>query len=72
MVRAGAPYALAGGVLLVALEALRQLFEPLERVAKQVISLLVLTATVQLAYANWDSIYSLYQVASGEKPFITF
>eukprot|EP00966_Prymnesium_polylepis_P069837 1623882-Prymnesium_polylepis.1 len=35
LVRAGAPYVLGGGLLLIALEALRELFAPVEKVLKQ-------------------------------------
>ncbi|KAL1504006.1 hypothetical protein AB1Y20_010421 [Prymnesium parvum] len=72
LVRAGAPYLLAGGVFLLALESLRQLFEPVEKVVKQVVAMLVLAAVMRAAYVNWDTIQTTYEVLTGARPLFKF
>jgi len=68
MVRASAPYALGFGLVAVALNAVRELLEPAERIAKQVLAVATLAVITRTAVLNWDTIYATYQLVSGEKP----
>ena len=55
--RALAPYAAGLAVLAVALAALRELFAPVEKVARQALSLALLVAVVAFCVDHWDAVY---------------
>ncbi len=60
------------GVLAVALAALRELFAPVEKVARQALSLALLVAVVAFCVDHWDAVYGGFQVVSGEKPLFSW
>ena len=70
--RALAPYAAGLAVLAVALAALRELFAPVEKVARQALSLALLAAVVAFCVDHWDAVYGGFQVVSGAKPVFPF
>ena len=70
--RALAPYAAGLAVLAVALAALRELFAPVEKVARQALSLALLVAVVAFCVDHWDAVYGSFQVVSGEKPLFAW
>ena len=70
--RALAPYAAGLAVLAVALAALRELFAPVEKVARQALSLALLVAVVAFCVDHWDAVYGGFQVVSGEKPLFAW
>ena len=70
--RALAPYAAGLAVLAVALAALRELFAPVEKVARQALSLALLVAVVAFCVDHWDAVYGGFQVVSGEKPLFSW
>ena len=70
--RALAPYAAGLAVLAVALAALRELFAPVEKVARQALSLALLVAVVAFCVDHWDAVYGSFQVVSGEKPLFSW
>lgn len=70
--RALAPYAAGLAALVIALAALRELFAPLEKVARQTLSLALLAAVVAFCVDHWDAVYGGFQVVSGEKPLFAW
>ena len=70
--RALAPYAAGLAVLAVALAALRELFAPVEKIARQALSLALLVAVVAFCVDHWDAVYGSFQVVSGEKPLFAW
>ena len=67
-VQAAAPYAFGALLLSYAFSALLELAKPLAEAVRNALALAFLLACANLAYLNWDAIYGLYQVASGEVP----
>ena len=66
--RALAPYAAGLAIMAVALAALRELFAPVEKVARQALSLALLVAVVAFCVDHWDAVYGSFQVVrNGEQ-----
>ena len=60
--RAVAPYALGGGVALLALGALRAVARPLEEALRNALALAVFVVGAQLTVEHWDEIYATYSL----------
>ena len=64
--QAAAPYALGLFLLSAALAALKELAKPLEEVIRRTLAVAFLGLFIKLSVDNWGTIYSLYEVASGQ------
>ena len=68
LVAAAAPYALGLWLLSLAVSALQELVKPLAEVVQNAVTFVIVLGSAGILFNNWDTIYGLYEVASGQTP----